>query len=425
MNVLVMLQLCACALPVVVSHQGTTWDWSRTQTWALVNKNAPFTIYEANFSATHYDIVGVGGTFGGAPNSGEVMQAAGIADLKKYNKNVKTLIYRNTDVNINGQLAADKQFLAHPEWILRDASGEPAMNAPGQPFFDTSNADMQDWFVDSIMNAIVNVSNGNCDGVFADGSGYEIVGGHNISAEKNALVNAGHTEMLRKLYTKMKAYRSDMILLGNGAVLDGCYPPRFPGDHGPCSYNLEVLDGACAEHFGSFEAVNATTGNFNGEMMENWMEVLSNATAQDKSLIVKGWPGPFSMYCGPNNTNCQFTWKNESNTTLSNMQKKALGAAALDWTLGAYLLIAAPNTYLSYSWWYQLNTGFVPCPDQPDSCSCPDDFYPDLERPTGAPLGPRKPVPNAGSGHVWTREFEKVTVTIDLGDFNHVTLLWK
>ena len=37
---------------------------------------------------------------------------------------------------------------------------------------------------------------------------------------------------------------------------------------------------------------------------------------------------------------------------------------------------------------YQLSTGYVPCPDDPASCACPDDWYPDLLKPTGAPLGP-------------------------------------
>ena len=75
---------------------------------------------------------------------------------------------------------------------------------------------------------------------------------------------------------------------------------------------------------------------------------------------------------------------------------------------------------------YQLSTGYVPCPKAPASCACPIDWYPDLARPTGAPLGPRKLLVGAGSGHVWSRQFEKVRVAVDLANFTYpVTLEWK
>merc|ERR1711871_662693 len=102
-------------------------------------------------------------------------------------------------------------------------------------------------------------------------------------------------------------------------------------------------------------------------------------------------------------------------------QKKQHGAAALPWAHAAYLLSAAPNTYMSYGWWYQLSTGYVPCPQAPTSCACPDDWYPALNRPTGKPLGPRQRV----SGTLWVREFEKVSVRVDLGNFSNVSLVWK
>ena len=204
----------------------------------------------------------------------------------------------------------------------------------------------------------------------------------------------------------------------------------------PCARNLPFLDGVCAEHFGSFESVNATTGNYNtdggaaqahrgGNVNEHWQSALDivkcfgNDTAATKTIIVKTWPGPFGMFKG------QFTWKNfsDANITLTNIQKKQHGAAALPWAHAAYLLAAAPHTYMSYGWWYQLSTGYVPCPDDPTSCACPDDWYPALLKPTGAPLGPRRRV--VGTKTVWAREFEKVSVRVDLANFSDVTIIWK
>lgn len=325
-------------------------------------------------------------------------------------------------MNINGQLASDKEFLAHKNWTLLDSKGNPVMNAPGQPFFDTSNPEMRAWFVDSTINAIHSAFP-NIDGIFADGSGTYIVNGHNISAAKNEALNQGHTLMLAALLKELHALRSDFLLLGNGAVLDHCYPP-VKGKTGPCSYNLDALDGVCAEHFGSFEAVNKTTGNFDGPSMENWLDILDYTSRMQKIVLVKGWPGPINMYCNKTGGDCQFTWLNESKSLLNNTQKKVLGARALDWTLASYLLIAESNTFLSYSWWYSMTDGVVPCPTDPDSCSCPNDFYPNLEKPTGLPLGPRTRI-KGGSGHMWTRQFEKVIVTVDLGNFNSVSLTWK
>ena len=72
----------------------------------------------------------------------------------------------------------------------------------------------------------------------------------------------------------------------------------------------------------------------------------------------------------------------------------------------------------------QVRTGYVPCPENEPICSCPDDFYPALKYPTGKPLGPRKLVPG-GTGHKWNREFEKCSVTVDLANFNDVSIIWK
>ena len=53
-----------------------------------------------------------------------------------------------------------------------------------------------------------------------------------------------------------------------------------------------------------------------------------------------------------------------------------------------------------------------------------DDWYPALLKPTGKPLAPRQRVAG-GSGHVWTRQFERVSVRVDLGNFSDVSLVWK
>ena len=100
------------------SYDDKDWDWSRTHTWMEFNiRGKRMTPYQAEFAATHYDIIGIGGTFDGGPNSGEVTQAAAAKQLKQFNKNIKVLIYRNSNVVLEGELQSDLEFQAHPEWI--------------------------------------------------------------------------------------------------------------------------------------------------------------------------------------------------------------------------------------------------------------------------------------------------------------------
>lgn len=54
--------------------------------------------------------------------------------------------------------------------------------------------------------------------------------------------------------------------------------------------------------------------------------------------------------------------------------------------------------------------GFVPCPEAPDTCAAPPNWYPELAKPLGAPMGPRKQV----GPYAWEREFEHALVHLDL-----------
>ena len=95
------------------------FDWSRTRTWLQVGGWSPFTEQQAEFLATHYDIIGLGGTFGGGPHSGEVMEAATARQLKQHNNATKVLIYRNSQISMD-MLQSDEEFEANPEWWLRN-----------------------------------------------------------------------------------------------------------------------------------------------------------------------------------------------------------------------------------------------------------------------------------------------------------------
>jgi hypothetical protein len=166
----------------VQAHGSDDWDWSRTHTWVMFNiRGQRMTPYQAEFMATHYDIVGIGGTFDGGPHSGEVEQAAAAKQLKQYNDKVKVLIYRNSNLVIDGELQSDLEFDSHPEWILQNATGAPVYNSPtstSSPFINFTNPAAREWWVSSTIRAITEQPNGTAiDGVYADGAGvFEVLG---------------------------------------------------------------------------------------------------------------------------------------------------------------------------------------------------------------------------------------------------------
>ena len=85
-----MAKECAKAIKtddsLVADATTSTWDWSRTHTWMEFNiRNGVMSPARANFAADHYDMIGIGGTFDGGPQSGEVTQAAAAKQLKQLN----------------------------------------------------------------------------------------------------------------------------------------------------------------------------------------------------------------------------------------------------------------------------------------------------------------------------------------------------
>ena len=57
--------------------------------------------------------------------------------------------------------------------------------------------------------------------------------------------------------------------------------------------------------------------------------------------------------------------------------------------LAMFLSVAGRGTYFTQMVWYASFEGFLPCPNSPGSCLAPDPFFPLMQRPLGAPAGPR------------------------------------
>ena len=98
---------------------------------------------------------------------------------------------------------------------------------------------------------------------------------------------------------------------------------------------------------------------------------------------------------------------------------KEVSAALLHEALAPYLITATSKTWFSYAWFYGVQTGWAPCPENPGACVAPDEWYPDLSKPIGKPLGPARK-----TGTMYTRTFEHATAFIDLSDRRKSKVTW-
>jgi hypothetical protein len=179
-----------------------------------------------------------------------------------------------------------------------------------------------------------------------------------------------------------------------------------------------VLDGVVYEHFLGFEMLDPTNGTLIPALFEEARQLLLNATALNKTVLVKAWPGPVTtpiLPLGP-------SWP--GNTQPNTYQGRA--DAALQWldpALAAFLIVAGNNTWFSYSWWYTFPDGYAPCPDAPDTCSTPAGWYPQLAIPLGEPAGPGARVPG-GSGWLYARTFAHADVVFDAANVTNSQITW-
>lgn len=435
-----LLALAACAATTVTVAADTRphlHDWSRAQTWVEFSFSTRPTDAQIAFVANHYDLVGVGACLQALNMTAEETFAETAKRLKAANPTVTVLWYQNSQVSISGPCyAADAEFEAHPQWWVRNDTGGVIYDGAFK-YINASVPAARQWFVSTAVGVMKKATLQYADGVWQDGSGVVVL--PQLSAPRLAALQVDHQLMVQQVTDALHALRPSppMLNLGNGLTEYGFNPDHGIGD-------LANVDGSCTEHFGAFETVDHVTGAMNGTMMESWVDVVTQASALRKIVIVKAWPGPVTTPLvsdpgggvGP-------TWPNQTNWTYAT--RRAASARGLEWSLAAYLLAASPYTYFCTGWWYDIEN-FVPClPGHGDGdgdsngdgggdgdggvdlcqSSTPDDWYPALAKATGAPLGPPKRVAGAGSGHVWTREFASASVRVDLGDQSAASITWK
>jgi len=144
-------------------------------------------------------------------------------------------------------------------------------------------------------------------------------------------------------------------VIGNGLAQYHQANPGFPADDG--FGMVAYFDGVCVEHFAAFEMTNTQNCSLVPEMMRDMLARIAATAALNKTVLIKGWPGPITLpidTLGPE-------WPASCGAAAGD-SREARGVSALEWftpSFALFLLAVEPTVFWSYSWWYSLDDGYV------------------------------------------------------------------
>ena len=297
-------------------------------------------------------------------------------------------------------------FLSHtPPYI-----GE-VIRPDGNPqhlYLDFTVPEAAEWWIGVPLQVVMAA---NADGVFFDGTSGMDFTGVGISRERSQAINSAAFAAVKEYRQRAQKLLANHVVIGNG-LSEYSYPP----DHG--MFSLAFLDGVCIEHFGAFEGVDDRNGSILPANLLLWAQLTAQAVSLNKTVLIKTWIGPETTPIdgmGP-------TWPSAHTPALNRTHVGIAKAAKenLVFPHSLFLCIVQPEVYLSYAWWYDLMQGYVPCPETPEGCDVPDNFYPALLKKVGDPLSVGK-----WSAYVCQREFLHASVYVDLGNISSARIVWK
>jgi len=445
------LLACSCAFVALVTASAdasitvntsvNTWNhgWATASdmTFADFNSDTLLTDAQASDVVAKFRIISLEKCTGvrSGVTTEEAIYATAL-QLKAKQPKAKVLFYLATDQQGIQCYAANDAFASHPEWHMRLDNGS-AVVQNGHAILDPTVPAAAAWWASIPLGGIngtgmykgVKVST-LIDGVLADSGGYSNVGGATdvgtpgISTARKEQISDAKRVMMGSLQ-KMLTAANGGVLMANGVSMYGGAnaDPRYVNSSTK-HHNLVALEEVNAimnEHTAVFECVNRNNNSFNADTVATDLQVLVDAAHLDggsKTVFVQTWPGlytataftprgkaPAHVYPSyPGCDDCEPT--PQSNDEWRDALRRHFAFAQ-----ALFLSIAEANMYWMYGgYWYDSKTGYIACPEDPASCASPAEWFPDLKKPLGAPLGPRKLV----GPYVWTREFEHASVRLDL-----------
>jgi hypothetical protein len=376
---------------------------------------------QAAFAASKYKVVSLEKCTGraqGVKTEKGIYQTA--RQLKKINPDLKVIFYWATDTGGISCYAANSTYMSHPEWWLKDDSGA-IVGGASKPMIDWQNAEARDWWV-----SIPLKGDGDgtfegqpvselIDGVLADGSGFSTLGlaAGKISVARLESLADAHSAMvgaMQQACTKL----NDGLVMANGISMYASQEDPRNADHHLSL--LGVAGSVMNEHLAVFESVNHANASLNVETVSRNLDAIAAAAAMHngtRSVFVSTWPGFFVGFGARGQPMYPPVAQGGEVTPTTNDEWRDALRRHFDFAFALFLIVAEANTWFNYAGvWYELHQGYVTCPEAPESCMAPPEWYPKLDLPLGAPLGARK----ATGEYKWAREFAHATVAVDLSD---------
>ncbi len=354
------------------------------------------------------------------------------AALKAVNPRIKTQLYAASD---RGDLSplGTAEINAHPDWWLRDDYGNvvwfrqavPARpghpGQPGHPVLDPSVPGVRAWFLDFRLAYFGANAAALFDGMLIDAGGYG--DRKNISAARNRALFAAKVSMLAEIQANLTALNNGLLVINGGLELKGDAPPSFPDVSWRDNVGA-IGAGGFVEWFGAFY-FDTPEGDWNATILGNAIDVIRNASVAGYPVILKANPGPGvatfeHRYTNDNHNAFTVTaWAGSDPVPATAEGCREAMKHRLTQTLALFLIVAEPNVFFSYAWFYGLEDGYIPCPP-PIECGMPPAWYPEFSRPLGPPAGPA-----TKTGAVFTRSFAHADVYVDLTRRVASKIVWR
>ncbi|MEP4050477.1 MAG: putative glycoside hydrolase [Luteolibacter sp.] len=304
--------------------------------------------------------------------------------IKALNPKAKVLFYRNVIVHYGGY-SFDKQLEEIPGWYLEGKNGKDKLVRGQVRAYDLSNKELRKWWVDTMAGICKSPS---IDGLFLDGNVKVLTSylANELPKGKKAAVTEGYREMMDET---RKALGQEKLMVAN------VIRARFD-DAG-----LEFMD-----YFdGSYlEAFSHEVGKMDkAEYMAKGIAAVQKAARDEKIIALTLGIGESSLGDGID----------ESQGGIESFD--AASQERLDFNIALFLIMAEKYSYLMVSDGY----GVDPGKDGKSQSKLWLHTFPEYDRPLGAPKSPA-----VKDGMRYTREFEHVSVSLDL-DTMKGDLIWK
>eukprot|EP01062_Namystynia_karyoxenos_P037789 TRINITY_DN27492_c0_g1_i4.p1 TRINITY_DN27492_c0_g1~~TRINITY_DN27492_c0_g1_i4.p1 ORF type:complete len:454 (+),score=138.46 TRINITY_DN27492_c0_g1_i4:95-1363(+) len=353
------------------------------------------------FAARNYATITTGTSCSAAVNRTHTLEQSVLSvatRLKAVNPSVKVGMYWRSPwamelADCSGWAGT---WAAHPEFRLRADNGTLIMHGKDY-YIDYTHPGAAAFFADVVVNVTTaSLPSGApvLDFVYIDGDPSEAENSRYLPG----VGPARSAEIVSAMYACFANIQARLDGAGRGqkVILNGMDAEWEAERH--------VVTGAAGsmfDHWSILQFVDRHTGAFETDLMAQAIALASSPLLSNVTTQIKGWPGPIV------HQRDQYPPNMPTPKTPGELQQ--VSATRFNSELALFLLVASPNHFWIYSWFWGWDD-YVP--GAPDS-SVPPAFFPEAKCPLGAPAGPAT---RAAGTWTYRREFEHASVFVDLGN---------